>query len=229
MTRLTDERRFFYERFAADFDARMHPAEVARRLEFVFEEALVGELTGKTFLDAGCGTGLFSAAAAQRGARVTSMDIGPALLAEVAKKCDSERVVGDVQALEFEDDAFDVVLSTEVVEHTEAPVRAVGELARVTRPGGVLVVTTPNRRWRPLVTLSSRLGLRPYVGIENWMSFAELEAALRAADVTELTIGGFNAVPVRSAMVQRSLRQVDRRGRGWARQAMVNMFAIARC
>src|SRR6476659_5303792 len=129
MTRLTDQRRFFYERFAADFDARMHPAEVTRRLEFVFEEALVGELTGKTFLDAGCGTGLFSAAAAQRGARVTSMDIGPALLAEVAKKCDSERVVGDVQALEFEDDAFDVVLSTEVVEHTEAPVRAVGELA----------------------------------------------------------------------------------------------------
>ena len=69
--------------------------------------------------------------------------------------------------------------------------------------------------------------------VRPWLVFEHVDRVGRArsfaADVTELTIGGFNAVPVRSAMVQRSLRQVDRRGRGWARQAMVNMFAIARC
>jgi SAM-dependent methyltransferase len=228
MSRPTDERSLFYERFATDFDDQMHSAEVGRRLDLIFEEVLTGELAGSALLDAGCGTGLFSARAAHRGANVTSLDVGPNLLAEVAKKCDSERVVGDVQALPFPDASFDVVVSTEVIEHTPEPARAIRELVRVAKPGGTVVITTPNRTWLPAVQLSGGLGLRPYHGRENWISFGQLAAALRDAGVSRFELRGFNAVPVGAPSVQRLLRRMDQRGHTRLGRLFVNMLAVAR-
>jgi SAM-dependent methyltransferase len=52
------------------------------------------------------------------------------------------RVIGDAQALGIADDSFDVVLCTEVLEHLPEPQRAVDEMFRVLRPGGLLLLTT---------------------------------------------------------------------------------------
>lgn len=56
-------------------------------------------------------------------------------------------VRGDVRHLPFRDDAADVTLAFEIIEHFEAPdaARIVDELHRVTKPGGTLLVSTPNR------------------------------------------------------------------------------------
>lgn len=51
-------------------------------------------------------------------------------------------VVGDAIALGFADDSFDVVLCTEMLEHISEPQRAIDEMRRVLRPGGVLLLTT---------------------------------------------------------------------------------------
>lgn len=51
-------------------------------------------------------------------------------------------VVGDAQSLGFVSDSFDVVLCTEVLEHLPEPQRAVDEMRRVLKPGGILVLTT---------------------------------------------------------------------------------------
>jgi SAM-dependent methyltransferase len=65
------------------------------------------------------------------------------------------RVVGDIAALPFSSEAFDLVLSTWVVEHLSQPEGAFYETARVLRPGGRLLILTPNAH-SPL-TLASRL------------------------------------------------------------------------
>ena len=52
-------------------------------------------------------------------------------------------VVGTAEELPFKDDAFDVVLSTQVFEHVEDPARALREAARVLRPEGRLILTVP--------------------------------------------------------------------------------------
>ena len=54
------------------------------------------------------------------------------------------------------------------------PLRAVREMARVLRSGGVLVVTVPNRLWRVSATVAALLKLRPYEGLENWVGWGEL-------------------------------------------------------
>lgn len=52
-------------------------------------------------------------------------------------------ILADGQALPFEDEAFDAVLCTEVMEHVPEPQRLLAEIRRVLRPGGVAVMTTP--------------------------------------------------------------------------------------
>ena len=52
--------------------------------------------------------------------------------------------VGDIQRIAHRDGSFDTVVSCETIEHVPDPRRAVGELARVLRPGGRLFLTTPN-------------------------------------------------------------------------------------
>lgn len=77
--------------------------------------------------------------------------------------------VASVTALPFADDRFEHVLCTEVIEHVANPQQAVGELLRILRPGGRLVLTTPNRVFKPMFDLLSLTGIRPYHGYENWL------------------------------------------------------------
>ncbi|HTD58791.1 MAG TPA: methyltransferase domain-containing protein [Solirubrobacteraceae bacterium] len=222
------ERSLFYERFAADFDASMNRYEVGKRLRLIFEDVLGGrDLTGVSLLDAGCGTGLFSQAACRRGAAVTSMDVGEGLLAEVAKKCDSTRVVGDARALPFEDRAFEVVVCTEVIEHVPDPTSAVVELARVLRPGGTLVLTTPNRIWHPAIRLAGALKLRPYEGLENWVGWRALERSIESTGLVIRQRRGFNALPFLFPPTYRIIDLLDRLGATPLGRLMINMLVVA--
>ena len=222
------DRSLFYERFAADFDARMNRYEVGKRLRLIFEDVLGShDLNGVQLLDAGCGTGLFSECASRRGAEVTSMDVGEGLLAEVAKKCESRRVVGDVQSLPFDDGAFDVVICTEVIEHVVSPTRGIAELARVLRPGGTLVLSTPNRLWHPAIRLAGALRLRPYEGFENWIGWSTLERAVTEAGLTIGRRTGFNALPFVLPATYRLIDRLDRLGDGPLGRLMINMLVVA--
>jgi ubiquinone/menaquinone biosynthesis C-methylase UbiE len=104
-------------------------------------------VVGKSVLDAGCGTGYGVVLMAQAGAeRVVGVDIAGEAVSrahELAK--DAEFVVGDVRKLPFDDQAFDVVTCFEVIEHVDGAEDVLPELKRVLRPGGVLLLSSPNR------------------------------------------------------------------------------------
>jgi len=171
----------FYTTIASDFDRLMNDYDVQRRLEVVYGELLPQDLAGKSLLDAGCGSGWFSQAAHRRGARVTSLDVGIELLRETLRKAPVTAVIGDALQLPYRDQSFDIVVSSEMIEHTSAPHQAVREMGRVLKPGGALVLTCPNRAWQGVVRAASRLGLRPFQGLENFPSFDELAAFVNSA------------------------------------------------
>jgi 2-polyprenyl-3-methyl-5-hydroxy-6-metoxy-1,4-benzoquinol methylase len=223
------DRLLFYERFADEFDARMNRYEVTKRLRLIYETALAGhDLSGRDVLDAGCGTGLFSQVAVERGARVTSVDVGEGLLAQVARKCDSRRIVGSVTELPFDDASFDYVVCTEVIEHTTTPSRAVSELARVLRPDGTLVLTTPNRVWHPAIRIATALKLRPYEGLENWVRWRELRGWIESEGLELLDYRGFNALPFVHPITYGLVDRLDRFGNAWLGRWMINILAVAR-
>jgi 2-polyprenyl-3-methyl-5-hydroxy-6-metoxy-1,4-benzoquinol methylase len=208
------DRDLFYERMAAsaEWDAATNVYETRRRLELIFERLLPGSLAGKTLLDAGSGGGHFSQAAAERGAHVTSLDMGLELLRQVGKRVRSDRCVGSVLQLPFRDGAFDVLLSTEVIEHTPDPRAALTELARVVKPGGRLVVTTPCKLWEPVVRTASALKLRPYNGNENFTWPTSARRILERAGVRVERCIGFNLLPLFTPTFEPLHRVLDRAG-----------------
>jgi len=104
--------------------------------------------SGDTLLDIGCGPGTITADLAMlvTPGRVTALETGePALdlaRAEIRRRgLDTVGfAVGDVHALEFADDTFDVVHAHQVLQHVGDPVTALREMRRVTRPGGLIAV-----------------------------------------------------------------------------------------
>jgi len=109
----------------------------------------LGPVDGVELLDVATGTGNLALLAAEAGAdHVVGVDLTPELLAVARARADEagldqvEFVEGDAEALEFEEDRFDVVTSTFGVIFAPRPAVAAGELARVLTPGGRLGLTS---------------------------------------------------------------------------------------
>jgi SAM-dependent methyltransferase len=97
---------------------------------------------GTRLLDAGCGSGLFAAMAAERGATVTGIDAAAGLVdyARTARPA-ARFIVGDLEHLTFGDGDFDLVTAFNSVLYAAAPRRALAEIARVTSTSGRAVIT----------------------------------------------------------------------------------------
>lgn len=160
----------FYEGFSNKWESQINQTETKKRLKVVFDELLGGHsLKGIKFLEIGCGLGYFSEKAHKLGANVTGIDVGENLLKISRKRVPNGRfVLGSASRLPFPKGAFDCVLCTEVIEHVENQSKAIGEMFRVTKKGGVLVITSPNRFFKPLFDFLSKIGARPYHGNEKW-------------------------------------------------------------
>jgi SAM-dependent methyltransferase len=90
----------------------------------------------KTALDLGCREGHQTRWLEGRGYTVTSIDVD--------KLFDAAQVVNANERLPFDDDSFDLIWSSEVIEHLNDPNFSLDELRRVTKPGGDIILTTPN-------------------------------------------------------------------------------------
>jgi 2-polyprenyl-3-methyl-5-hydroxy-6-metoxy-1,4-benzoquinol methylase len=202
----------FYDEFADEFDRRMNRYDLQRRLDIVFNDLLPQSIAGKKLLDAGCGTGHFSRVAAERGAVVTSMDIGERLLEKVAGKCNTERVSGSVLDMKFENNYFDLIISSEVIEHTENPYGAIREFYRVLKPGGILSLTVPNRFWKWSCIIANALKIRPYEGMENWAGYKRLKKELEATGFKILKYSGFHLFPFQISFLCPLLFYMDKFG-----------------
>jgi SAM-dependent methyltransferase len=93
-------------------------------------------------LDAGCGSGRTLDELARYG-RVAGVDLSPEAVGAARRRGHEDVQVGRVEALPFADATFDVVTCLDVVEHTPDDRATLAELRRVTRPGGLLIVTVP--------------------------------------------------------------------------------------
>jgi SAM-dependent methyltransferase len=104
--------------------------------------------SGATLLDIGCGPGTITAdlASLVTPGRVTALEVTDAALdlarAEIARRGieSVDFAVGDVHALDFADDSFDIVHAHQVLQHVGDPVAALHEMRRVTKPGGIVAV-----------------------------------------------------------------------------------------
>jgi SAM-dependent methyltransferase len=114
-------------------------------------EALVERLPhdGLT-LEIGCGTGGFLVAAARSGRRVVGVDIAARWLVVARRRLADHGlnvplVAAGVESLPWPDATFDTVVADSVLEHLDDPAAALAECRRVVKPGGALLLWSPNR------------------------------------------------------------------------------------
>jgi SAM-dependent methyltransferase len=123
--------------------------EISRGISDSIEHCVVrlAPKPGERILDLATGTGWTSRRVAARGAQVVGVDIAQDLVAAAQARADAERLpiayrVGDAEQLPFEDGEFDAVISTCGVMFASRPEAAAAELARVTKRGGRIALTT---------------------------------------------------------------------------------------
>jgi SAM-dependent methyltransferase len=98
---------------------------------------------GRQVLDVGCRYGALTRAYLQ-GNRVVGIDVDQLALGEAARLGIETQWADAEQGLPFEDEAFDVVVAGELLEHVRDPGAVVAEARRVLRPGGTFVGSVPN-------------------------------------------------------------------------------------
>ncbi len=109
--------------------------------EILFDK---GVAPGASIVVVGCGSGREAAVLADRlQARVTGIDVISGFDPVAAQWAQLQ--VGDAQAMNFTDASFDVVFSYHALEHIPDQHRALAEMRRVLKPGGVYCIGTPNR------------------------------------------------------------------------------------
>jgi 2-polyprenyl-3-methyl-5-hydroxy-6-metoxy-1,4-benzoquinol methylase len=101
--------------------------------------------SGERVLDVGCSSGYLARPLAERGCRVVGLELDPAAAEEARAFCE-DVLVGDVETMElpFEACSFDVVLCGDLLEHLRDPEAFLVRVRPLLRPGGRLVLTTPN-------------------------------------------------------------------------------------
>jgi len=165
------------------------------------------KLAGARIADVGCGGGLLSESLAAQGARVTGIDLSPAMISVAQLHAAGTdlpveyRLQSSSQLAAESPAAFDAVCCMELAEHVPEPDALVADLARLLRPGGSLFISTINRTpqsfFGAIVAAEYVLGLVPR-GTHEYARFirpAELARAARAAGLELRGLAGLDYNP----------------------------------
>ena len=131
-----------------------------------------------SLLDAGCGTGSFLARLRRMSPqlRLEGIDTSEAAVAEVNSQGHAQAQLADVERLPFPDSDFDVTTARHMLYHVADPVSALRELARVTRPGGLVVATVNHGDGLPRVVELVRAEMHAAgVEVRSTASFSDSE------------------------------------------------------
>lgn len=121
-------------------------------------ESLLGDTREARCLDLGSDNGVISLLLRRRGGRWASLDMTPESVASIRELVEDDVHQSDGSTLPFADAEFDRVVVVDMLEHVADEAAFVRELARVTRPGGSLVVNTPHLKRTLLRRLRHALG-----------------------------------------------------------------------
>ncbi|MDV3257011.1 MAG: bifunctional 2-polyprenyl-6-hydroxyphenol methylase/3-demethylubiquinol 3-O-methyltransferase UbiG [Sphingomonas sp.] len=169
-------------------------------------------LAGKKALDVGCGAGLLAEPLARLGAEVTAIDAAPQCIDVAKDHSAGQGLAIDYRnaAVEEVDGQYDLVTAMEVIEHVADPAEFVAQLAKRLAPGGLMILSTPNRTaWSKLLTITLAEGLgRIPKGTHDFEKFIDpdqMRGLLAAAGLEVIDFEGIALSPTRGLHLSENL------------------------
>ena len=197
----------YYENIGENFDKFMSDFDVEQRATLILD--MLDGVASSNALEVGCGTGAITSRYRDRVSKLLVTDISEKLAKKTAVENNCQGAGADAMDLPFGSDEFDLVISSECIEHSPNPARALKEICRVIAPGGVLVVTTPSKIWYPVVKLSQVLKLRKFQGNEIFMSRREMRKVVEDSNFVVLNHSGCHLLPWQVPGIKPLLRKID--------------------
>jgi 2-polyprenyl-6-hydroxyphenyl methylase/3-demethylubiquinone-9 3-methyltransferase len=180
------------------------------RLEFVWKQ--IAEVYGLSdnplkpylglqILDVGCGGGILSEPLARCGAHITGIDAGEKTITAAQQHAENQRLTINYHRTTAEEcvereEAYDVVIAMEIVEHVANVQDFINSLAKLTKPGGLMILSTINRTFKSygvaILGAEYLLRLLPK-GTHDWHRFlmpSELARYCRHANMEIMDIQG---------------------------------------
>jgi 2-polyprenyl-6-hydroxyphenyl methylase/3-demethylubiquinone-9 3-methyltransferase len=183
-------------------DQHWHLDECARR-----------PLDCKSALDVGCGAGLLAEPLARLGANVTAIDAAPELIEAARAHAAGQGLTIDYRAAAVETltERYDLVTAMEVIEHVADASAFVKSLAARLAPGGLLILSTPNRTaWSRLLTITLAEGFgRIPRGTHDYDQFItphEMTAMMAEAGLEVIDVEGIAVSPMKGLHLSEDTR-----------------------
>ena len=170
----------YYDRFAATYEDRRHHG-YHRMIDELEGRLAVGLGAGRDVLEVGCGTGLILRQVAGVARSAAGVDISEKMLA-VARSRGLDVRQATATQLPCEDASVDLCYSFKVLSHVPQLERAMGEMARVTRPGGVVLIELYNRHSLRYLLRRLRGGQPIQQGLDDAQVFCRYYTAGGATD-----------------------------------------------
>jgi len=181
---------------------KLNPVRLAYVRDMVDQHWQVDEhglrpLEGRTALDVGCGAGLLAEPLARLGAKTTAVDAAAPLIEAAKAHAEGQGLDIDYRhsTVEVLEGQFDLVTSMEVIEHVANPQAFLYSLAARLAPGGLLVLSTPNRTAKSrllMITIAEGIGQIPKGthDHEKFITPDEMKAMMAAAGLSVIDCEG---------------------------------------
>jgi SAM-dependent methyltransferase len=134
----------YWQKYSADMSRHVPDLAANRARYYPFLDRLEPARRDGHLLDVGCATGEFMIAAAERGWRPFGVETSPLSAQRARELTGAEVHNGSLETAPFADGWFDAVAFLDVIEHVQDPAAYIARIARLLRPGGLLLLTTPN-------------------------------------------------------------------------------------
>lgn len=189
MTRTPDVRHFYNRRWQ---DVPSIGGAKLERCIAILEAIRYLRLTKPNIIDLGCGTGWLTNVLSTFGPTI-GVDISDVAIADASKRFPHVQFMCEnIAEWDFPQSSFDLVVSHEVLEHFEDQQAYVRVVQRLLKPGGFLVMTTPNR-WTSEALSAEELASYDRQPVENWLTGGELKTLLnrhmKVVSITSVTPG----------------------------------------
>lgn len=163
----------------------------------------IGNPSGKTMCEVGCGSAVISAVFGHKGAEISLVDKSSKALDFAQRTFNQEGLkakyyLQDATDMEFPDGHFDVVWNAGVIEHfrDEGKIALIREMWRIVKPGGILLIMVPNK-WDIPFVLGKWLAMWRKTwqfGYEDDLSSFQLRKLARLSGLSSFTVFAFNPI-----------------------------------